>query len=194
MHHIYTTEAIVIRSIPMGEANRLYFLLTRDLGFIKAAAQGVRLSKSKLKGHLQVFSLIKVSVVKGRDLWRITNAETIIQNGVIKDKGKLSVLFNSSALLLRLIHGEEKNEKLFECVESAYILCRDANLSIEELKNTEILTVLRIMHFLGYIKKAEGLSSFAEGTNLTPELLTDFSSKSKLAVFEINTALKETHL
>lgn len=172
----------------------MYFLLTRDLGFIKATAQGVRLAKSKLKGHLQVFSLTKVSVVKGKDLWRITNAEAIVQNGVIKNKGKLAVLFNSSALLLRLIHGEEKDEKLFECVESAYILCRDADLSPDELKNTEILTVLRIMHFLGYIKKAEGLTDFAEGTNLTPELLADFSSKRKLAISEINTALKETHL
>lgn len=178
----------------MGEANRLYFLLTRDLGFIKVTAQGVRLSKSKLKGHLQVFSLVKISVVKGKDLWRITNAEAIVQNGVIKNKGKLAVLFNSSALLLRLVHGEEKNEKLFECVESAYILCRDADLSAEELKNTEILTVLRIMHFLGYIKKAEGLSVFAENTNLTPEILSDFSVKSKIAVSEINRALKETHL
>ncbi|MFA6227321.1 MAG: recombination protein O N-terminal domain-containing protein [Candidatus Paceibacterota bacterium] len=194
MHHIYTTEAIIVRSIPMGEANRLYFLLTRDLGFIKATAQGVRLAKSKLKGHLQVFSLTKVSVVKGKDLWRITNAEAIVQNGVIKNKGKLTVLFNASALLLRLVHGEEKNERLFECVESAYILCRDADLSPDELKSVETLTVLRIMHFLGYIKKAEGLTSFAEGTNLTPEILSDFSSKNKIAVSEINRALKETHL
>ena len=194
MHHIYTTEAIIIKSMPMGEANRLYFLLTKDLGFIKAAAQGVRLAKSKLKGHMLTFSLVKVSVVKGRDIWRLTSAETIIQNGVIKNSDKLSVLFNSSALLLRLIHGEEKNEKLFQCVESAYILCRDADLSHAELKNAEILTVLRIMHFLGYIKKAESLSVFAESTNLTPELLADFSSKSKAAVLEINRALKETHL
>ena len=194
MHHIYTTEAIVIKSMPMGEANRIYFLLTRDLGFIKATAQGVRLAKSKLKGHLLTFSLVKISVVKGKDLWRITSAESIVQNGVIRDYAKLSVLFNSSALLLRLIHGEEKNEKLFECVESTYIFCRDADPSHEDLKNTEILTVLRIMHFLGYIKKAEGLSIFAESTNLTPELLADFIPKSKAAVLEINRALKETHL
>ena len=50
------------------------------------------------------------------------------------------------------------------------------------------------MHFLGYIRKAEGLSIFAERTNLTPELLADFIPKSKAAVLEINRALKETHL
>ena len=88
MHHIYTTEAIIIKSISMGEANRIYFLLTRDLGFIKATAQGVRLAKSKLKGHLLTFSLVKISVVKGKDLWRITSAESIVQNGVIRDHSK----------------------------------------------------------------------------------------------------------
>ena len=58
MHHIYTTKAIIIKSLPLGEANKIYFLLTKDLGFIKASAQGVRLDKSKLKGHLEDFSAI----------------------------------------------------------------------------------------------------------------------------------------
>jgi recombinational DNA repair protein (RecF pathway) len=178
----------------MGEANRLYFLLTKDLGFIKAAAQGVRLSKSKLKGHLQTFSLIRVSVVKGKDLWRIISVESILQNGVIKNIGKLSVLHNASSLLLRLVHGEEKDDSLFECVKSAYVICRDTDLSDEELQNVEVLTVLRIMHFLGYIKKAEGISTFAESTDLTRERIVEFASHKKLAVSEINTALKETHL
>jgi len=194
VHHIYTTEAILIKSVPVGEANRLYFLLTRDLGLIRATAQGVRLSKSKLSGHLQVFCLVKLSIVKGKDIWRITGVESILQNGVIKNISKLTVLDNVSKLLLRLIHGEDENKDLFECVRSAYILCRDADLTHEELRLTEALTVLRIMHFLGYIKKGDKLSSFAESTNLTPELLESFSINKKQAVLEINNALKETHL
>ncbi|MFA6430676.1 MAG: recombination protein O N-terminal domain-containing protein [Candidatus Paceibacterota bacterium] len=194
MHHIYTTEAILIKSVPIGEANRLYFLLTKDLGLIKATAQSVRSPKSKLNGHLQVFCLVKISVVKGKDIWRITSVESILQNGLIRHAGKLSVLHNISKLFLRLVHGEEKNEELFECIKSAYIICRDADLSHEELRLAEVLTVLRMMHFLGYIKKTEGLSAFSEKVNLTPEILENFSKNKKQAILEINNALKETHL
>lgn len=55
MHHIYTTKAIVIKSLPSGEANKIYFLLTHDLGFIKASAQGVRLGKSKQRSFGRIF-------------------------------------------------------------------------------------------------------------------------------------------
>ena len=92
MNHIYTTKAIIVKSAPVGEANKLYFLLTHDLGFIKASAQGVRLSKSKLKGHLEEFSLILLSVVKGKEIWRITSVETIYQNTHIKSLEKLSII------------------------------------------------------------------------------------------------------
>lgn len=194
MHHIYTTEAIIIKSLPIGEANKLYFLLTKDLGFVMATAQSVRLSKSKLKGHLETFCLVNISIVKGKSYWRITNVESILQNGVIKNHGKLSVLHNASVLLLRLIHGEEKNEHIFESVKSAYVFCRDIDLSLDELKSLEALVILRILHFLGYIKKIGALSIFSESINMTPEFLDDFSRVRKEAIIEINRALKETHL
>ena len=128
MHHIYTTKAIIVKSMPFGEANKIYFLLTKDLGFVKASAQGVRLDKSKLKGHLEDLSAISVSVVKGKEIWRITSTETIYQNSFIKQSGKLSVLKNIFSLLLRLLHGEEKNEGLFDSVYSFYIFLRKMNL------------------------------------------------------------------
>lgn len=194
MHHIYTTEAFIIKSMTAGEANRSYFLFTKDLGLVRATAQSVRLNKSKLNGHLQGFSLVRISLVKGRDFWRIVSVETILQNGLSKDLDKLSVLFNVFGLLLRLIHGEEKNENLFESIKSTYVFCRDFNLSLDELKTLETLAVLRVMHFLGYIKKGEGLSVFSEDTNVTQQIILDFAKKRKTSILEINQALKETHL
>ena len=52
-HHVYTTPAYLIESTPSGEANKSYLLFTKDLGMIRATAQGVRLLKSKLRYSLQ---------------------------------------------------------------------------------------------------------------------------------------------
>ncbi len=194
MNHIYTTKAIIIRSLPAGEANKIYFLLTKDLGFIKASAQSVRMDKSKLKGHLQDFCIASVSVVKGRDIWRITSVETISQKPFAKNTKKLSVAKNIFSMLLRLLHGEEKNEGLFDCIESFYNFLSENELNDANLKNLEAIAVLRILYHLGYFKKSFDLADFAENNNLSPEILNSFENKRRVAISEINEALKETHL
>ena len=210
MHHIYTTKAIIIKSVPIGEANKYYFLLTEDLGFIKASAQGVRLDKSKLKGHLQDFCLVSVSLVKGKNIWRITNVETIEQGNFIKDingsasftTSRLIAVKNIFSLLLRLLHGEEKNEALFHCVESFYNFLKTLEARPQEytnIKNLETITVLRILYHLGYFSEKPGLSKdnlsdFVKDSELSTEILSSFKDKQKSAILDINKALKETHL
>lgn len=194
MNHIYTTKAIIIKNIPSGEANKFYFLFTKDLGFIKAIAQAVRKDKSKLKGHLQDLSLANISLVKGKEIWRIVSAEAISQELFLKNFEKLLIVKNIFSLLLRLIHGEEKNEPLFDCIESFYNFISYNNLTEDNLKNLETIIVLRILYYLGYFKKSFELSNFAESRDLNLELFNSFKNKRKLAIAEINTALNETHL
>ncbi len=74
-HTIYTTDAIVLHKAVTGEADLIFWLLTQDLGLIVAHAQGVRKSTAKMRGHLQLFSVLKVSLVKGRSTWRITGTD-----------------------------------------------------------------------------------------------------------------------
>ncbi len=194
MNHIYTTEATIIKSLPSSEANKTYFLFTKDLGLIKATAQGVRKDKSKLKGHLQDLTLMNISVVKGREVWRIVSAEAILQAPFIKDFQKLEIVKNIYLLLLRLIHGEEKNEALFDSIASFYNFLSQNDFTDEDLRNLETIVVLRILYLLGYFKKSFDLSGFAEKNDLNFELLDLFKDKRKLAISEINMALKETHL
>lgn len=194
MHHIYTTKAIIIKSVPIEEANKYYFLLTQDLGFVRASAQSVRLDKSKLKGHLQDFCLISISLVKGKNAWRITSVETVEHGNFLKDINKLTAIQNIFSLLLRLLHGEEKNESLFYSVESFYNFLFKNELSQDSIKNLETITVLRILYHLGYFKKSFDLSDYVMDNELSVNILNTFDSKKKMAILDINNALKETHL
>ncbi len=194
MHHIYTTRAIIIKSLPHGEANKIYFLLTKDLGFIRASAQGVRLDKSKLKGHLEDFSVISLSAVRGKEIWRVTSAETICRSTFLKNPEKLSIAKNIFSLLLRLLAGEEKNEILFNCIDSFFIFLAEQQLSVKQLKNLEILTVLRVLHHLGYLKESSDLSPFVSDDALSEEFLAEVNEKMRIALYQINEALNNTNL
>ena len=194
MHHIYTTKAIIIKSVPAGEANKIYFLLTKDLGFIRASAQSVRLDKSKLKGHLEELSFVSVSAVKGREIWRITNVETIYQNNFLNDLEKLGIVKNIFSLLLRLLHGEEKNEALFDRIDSFYTFVLKNDLSKTDIKNLEAIVVLQILHELGYLKETTTLSEFTKDTIVSLDLLAHMQEKRSYAISEINDALHHSNL
>lgn len=73
-HHIYTTEGFVLDSLPFGEGNSFIYLFTRDLGLVGASARSVRDIKSKLRYGLQTFCRSTVSLVRGKNEWKVTSA------------------------------------------------------------------------------------------------------------------------
>ena len=77
MYHIHTTHALVVGMLPVGEKHYFVNLFTKDFGMIRAKAQSVRVNVSKLRFALQEYSFVNISLVRGKDTWRITNAEPI---------------------------------------------------------------------------------------------------------------------
>lgn len=198
-HRIYTTAGFVIESRPYGEAGKMMSLFTRELGMVNAAAQGVRLSQSKLRYHVQDFSLAEFSLVRGRDLWRLVGAEKSM------DTSSDPLFVRILTVLRRLVHGEEKNEALFESVSSAHnFLEKEKNgkenqtISTSAILAAEPIIMLRILHHLGYISvpAQPALAPFLADDSFTPELLEKMSVPEikSLAVKEINKALIESQL
>ncbi len=73
----YQTEAIIIKKIKLGEADRILTLYTPPLGRIQAVAKGVRRPRSKLAGHLELITHSQVSLPRGRNLDTIIGSQTI---------------------------------------------------------------------------------------------------------------------
>ena len=70
-------EAIVLRHSDYGEADRLLTLYTREQGKVRAVAKGARKIASRKAGHIEPFTRVKLQLAKGRDLFIVTQAETI---------------------------------------------------------------------------------------------------------------------
>lgn len=74
---IYRTEAIVLKSYDYGEADRILTLYTAQSGKLRAIAKGVRRTKSRKAGHVDLLTRTNLLVARGRNLDIITQAETI---------------------------------------------------------------------------------------------------------------------
>jgi DNA repair protein RecO (recombination protein O) len=73
------SEAIVLRSYPMGEADRLVSFLSRSAGRMRGVASGAKRPKSRFGSTLEVLSYIKIWYFERetRDLVRISQCELI---------------------------------------------------------------------------------------------------------------------
>ncbi len=196
MHHVYKTEGIVLGGTNFGEANRYIHVFTRDLGMLSGSAQGVRLLKSKLRYGLQDFCYSTVALVKGKSMWRITNAvpKENWRSSFKADAGKRDLSLRIFLLLKRMLTGEEKNEVLFDLVRDSLLYLESASFSSDELKNFECVFVLRILENLGYLGENKNLHAFTENYLWSESVLKEMAMNRTLALAEINKSLKETHL
>jgi DNA repair protein RecO (recombination protein O) len=72
------TDAIVLRSIRYGEADRILHVYTPDRGRVSAIAKGARRSKSRFGARLEPFMEVQLLLHQGRsDLSTVTGADTI---------------------------------------------------------------------------------------------------------------------
>ena len=74
---IYKTEGVVLRHLALGEADRILTIYTPDRGKVRAVAKGVRRTKSRLSGHLQLLNQVSLSVAEGRNLDVVAEAQVI---------------------------------------------------------------------------------------------------------------------
>ena len=195
-YEIYETKAFVLSAHNMGEGNRLFYLLTENLGLVKAVAQNVRAEKSKLRYNLQSHSYLQVSIVRGREYWRIVGAKNsehffyLFKN----DLEKLRLLNRIFSLLSRMIQGEGGNSYLFGTMESVVNALKDDLVSESRAKYIEILTVSRILWSLGYFSSPARYEIFFSDTSFDSKILKSVIPIEKSFLADINTAIHESHL
>ena len=68
----FRVEAVVLRHVDYGEADRMLTLYTRQLGKTRALAKGARKIASRKAGHIEPFTYVKLQLAQGRDMPLIT--------------------------------------------------------------------------------------------------------------------------
>ena len=147
MRHKYDTRGIVLARTPLGEANSLITLLTPTVGLVRARAQGIRKPGAKLAHGLTTLSESDVTLVQGKEGWRVVGAVLREQWAkVLTHEGRERVA-RVSGLLLRLVVDEMREERLFEEMGEFLTALRDRPSELHEA--IELLVVLRLLALLG---------------------------------------------
>lgn len=190
-YQIYTTQALVIKRIPY-DANVSYLLYTKEMGLISALATGVRKSESKLRYALQEYSLVEVSLVKGRNTWRLTSAVLDTNFYLSAREGSArEVIARICTQIVRLVAGQEKDEELFQSLTCG--LRELTSVSSELVSSVEILIMLRMLRILGYISEVED-SICIPYISYSEEVIHRITQSKQVFIAHINKGLRESQL
>jgi DNA repair protein RecO (recombination protein O) len=114
----YRTEAVVLRSLRLGEADRVLHLYTLDRGRVGAVAKGIRKTKSRFGGRLEPLSHVALQLHQGSgELQTITGVDLVRSHAIAREEPyRLGVGLIGAEAMLRLFPEQEANARAFEAV------------------------------------------------------------------------------
>ncbi|MFL5896732.1 MAG: DNA repair protein RecO [Thermoleophilaceae bacterium] len=128
----FKTEAVVLRSIRLGEADRVLHLYTEERGRLGAVAKGVRRVRSRFGGRLEPLSRVKLVLHEGRsDLCTVTAADTVHAHASLRERrAAIERATDACDAVLRLFDAAEPNRPAYNllCHELA-LLDADSRLA-----------------------------------------------------------------
>jgi DNA repair protein RecO (recombination protein O) len=114
MSRTYRATGINLKSMPMGESDRLLTILTREYGLVRAIAMGSRKHNSSLGGRSGLFVVNQLLIARGRSLDKITQAETLESYpGLGQNLKKLTASQYVAELVLCQALSDQPQEDLF---------------------------------------------------------------------------------
>ena len=191
MHHIYHTNSIVLDTFPTGEADMTILLFTKELGMILAVAKSVRSAKSKLRYSLQIGSVSKVDLVKGKQVWRVISATPIDRINIL-DAETRAVVAKAVRFVKIMVDKEKEERGIYSDLESLLFSTKKGH-SKEKLAEIELVFYLRSLFGLGYIANNTEFRDILSREYSISELETLPLPRKKIKD-EIKNAIYESHL
>lgn len=186
----YTTKAIVCGHKDSYTSDRSYLLFTERAGMLWASARSVREEKSRQRYALQDFSLIRVSLVRGKTGWRIGSV-TAEQNfyHAAKSRQLRGLVVQVIKKNRQFIRGEEPHPRLF----SDTLLALEAiiDTGIETNEHLTNIYYLRLLNHLGYVAPNLAFSMYLEDSDSWLEAANQLPTE---AIAAIKQAENVSHL
>jgi len=173
MSRTYKATGINLRSMPLGEADRLLTILTQEFGLIRAVAPGVRKQNSKIGGRSGLFVVNELLIAKGRSLDKITQAETVESYPALsQDLGKLAASQYLAEMAICQALSEQPQTELF------YLLNEHLK-RLEQLPKSSGFSILaHLCHAAFHLLVLAGVAPQVQACSLTANSLTpDFSTR-----------------
>lgn len=117
---LYREVGIVLRTMRLGEADKIVTLVTQGRGKVRAVAKGVRKTKSRFGGRLEPLQHVSLQLYEGRNLDTITQVETIEHfRGIREDLDRLTQATTMLEVVDALVQEGEENPRLHQMLLGA---------------------------------------------------------------------------
>lgn len=173
MAHLYHSQAFILEIKKSKEKDLVLVLFSEQFGLIRVMVKSARDAKSKLRLHCRTFGMVYISLVKGKEMWRVVGVEdNDMMTPVLQAKEKLEVVAKIFALIKRLVNGEEENRNLFIILQQAITVLQTIDgKSTSALLNLECVTVLRVLNLLGYLRAVPLIEPFVASSAIDEALI-----------------------
>jgi len=191
MYYKHHTKGLIVSSQIEGNDSRRVNIFTENFGFLNARVQGGRSMHSKLRSGCQDFSMGDFSLVHGKSGWRLVSARAeknffeIFRNNPVK----LKIVFIVLSLIKKLI-AEENKTSVFSIVLKFFDFLIKAGE--QDIMLAECLTLMRILHSLGYMRYDPELVVPISSTEISVKDLEMIAPRRSKIVKLINESLKAT--
>jgi DNA repair protein RecO (recombination protein O) len=137
------TDALLLRSVDYGEADRVLTLLTRRFGKVACIARGARRSKKRFGGVLQPFTLLRAAIEPRQSGMPMLQAAEIGRHHprIVSDLDRVSAGYAALELVRELSADHEADDAIFDlalellaaldaesCRPAALLVCFEARL------------------------------------------------------------------
>lgn len=160
------TEAIVLRSIRYGEADRILHLYTPEHGRVGAIAKGARRARSRFGARLEPFFQIRLVLHEGRgDLHTVTAVDTVDARPRLRESaGALDSAARACDAVARLFETDEPHPEVYALLANELTLL--ANGRAAERPENAVAFRLKLLLAAGIVPQLGSCASCGEREHL----------------------------
>src|SRR5687767_13098804 len=167
----YRTEAVVLRSIRLGEADRVLHLYTLERGRLGAVAKGIRRTSSRFGARLEPLSHVDLILHHGRgELYTVTSVDLVRAHRPARENPyRLQVGLVGLEAMLRLFPAEEQNPRAFEALTRFLDVLDDVSAAFPESPVLDPLALsfqLKLLWLSGYLPHLTGCANCGATSDL----------------------------
>jgi DNA repair protein RecO (recombination protein O) len=128
----FTTQGIILARTNFGEADRIITFLTPDYGKVKGFAKGVRKSKSKLAGGLELFSISDLNLMLGKsEINTILSTRLSKHYGnIVKDLGRTDLAYELIKIINKATE-DNPDKAYFDLLKQVLESLDDASVGLD---------------------------------------------------------------
>ncbi len=144
---VYSAEAVILRKVDYGEADRVMTLFTLERGKVPAIAKSVRKARSRMSGQLDVFAHGRMMLAEGRNMDVITQFQRLTDTTALAE----DLVRSASAAIVvevadKMLEERHAQPELFRMVAAALSHLSDGSVDAR-METVDYLT--RVLAELG---------------------------------------------